>query len=214
MTDLDLFVDVMCVHSHLAYPQLRAALDDVRLQGNTVGVRIHPLLIVPGAPVDHVEPLQKVHQRQFGPDWASMEQAMTRRAAAAGVLIRFETVQFTSTAPALSAVLQAQERDARLGEELLADLFDAYFAQGALISDLDWLASFCSQRGLRGLDLSEEQFDVVREASERARREGIAGAPTLRLPNGRLITGARSRQEYLALLQSVVAGGSGPQVSS
>lgn len=213
MTDIDLnlYVDVMCAHSYLAYPQLRAALGDLRAAGCSITLHVQPLLIVPDAPINIHEPLREVHRRIFGPDSLSTEHAMTRRAAAAGVPIHYERAQFTSTIPALAAILQAQDRAPKLGEELLAALFHAYFVDGAVISDLDWLTAFCSGHGVSGLEFTTDQLDRVREASQNARRHGINSAPTLRLPNGDLIVGGRQRQEYSALIENGVIGTSVPE---
>lgn len=213
MTDLDvkLYVDVMCAHSYLAYPQLRAALADIRAAGRTVTLHIQPLLIVPDAPINAHEPLREVHRRVFGPNSLSTEHAMTRRAAAAGVPIHYERAQFTSTIPALAAILQAQDRDPKLGEELLAALFHAYFVDGAVISDLDWLTNFCAEYGISGLEFTTDQLDRVREASQNARRHGIDSAPTLQLPDGDLVVGGRQRQEYSALIEHGVIGSSIPE---
>ncbi|WP_392426040.1 DsbA family protein [Barrientosiimonas humi] len=199
-TSLNLYVDVMCAHSYLAYPGLRAALSDRRAAGHRVTLHIHPLLIAPDAPTNASEPLPDVHRRLFGPSSRSNEQAMTQRATAAGIPLHYERAQFTSTIPALSAILQAQDRDPVLGEELLAGLFRAYFADGAVISDLGWLTSFCGDYGVAGLDFSTEQLDRVREASQNARSNGINSAPTLQLPSGDLIVGGREQQEYSALI--------------
>src|SRR6476620_10755926 len=109
-TNLNLYVDVMCAHSYLAYPGLRAALSDRRAAGHRVTLRIHPLLIAPNAPINASEPLPDVHRRLFGPSSRSNEQAMTQRATAAGIPLHYERAQFTSTIPALAAILQAQDR--------------------------------------------------------------------------------------------------------
>lgn len=203
MTDLDLklYVDVMCAHSHLAYSQLRAALADIRAAGHTVTLHVRPLLIVPDAPIGAYEPLREVHRRVFGPNSLSTEHAMTQRATSAGVPIHYERAQFTSTIPALAAILQAQDHDPNLGEELLAALFRAYFVDGAVISDLDWLASSCARHGVLGLEFTTDQLDRVREASRNARRHGINSAPTLQLPGGDLIVGGRERGEYASLIE-------------
>lgn len=209
---LNLYVDVMCAHSYLAYPQLRAALRDVRAAGSTVTVNIRPLLIAPDAPLDTSEPLRDVHRRLFGESSRSSEEDMTRRAAASDVPLHYERARFTSTIPAHAAIRQAQEQDPRLGEELLSGLFQAYFADGAVISDLDWLSSFGSAHGLSGLQFTAEQFDRVREASQDARRLGIHSAPTLQLPDGNLIVGGRQRHEYAALIAR--GGVAGPEHSA
>lgn len=205
MTDLNLklYVDVMCAHSYLAYPQLRAALADLRAAGRTVTLHIEPLLIVPDAPINAHEPLREVHRRIFGPNSLATEHAMTQRATAASLPIHYERAQFTSTIPALAAILQAQGRDPKLGEELLAALFHAYFVDGAVISDLDWLTNFCGEHEVPGLVFTTDQLGRVREANQDARRDGINSAPTLQLPDGDLIVGDRQRQEYAARIEHV-----------
>lgn len=198
---LDLYADIACVHSYLGFQQLRIALKTARARGQSITVRMQPLLIAPDAPIGASEPLQQVHRRDLGPNWRALEEGMAARGVRAGAPMNFDRVRFTSTVPALAAIQQTQDHDARQAEELTAALFHAYFVAGDLVSDLDWLDAFCRERGMPRVTIDNDALERVKAASHDARAHGINSAPTLALPDGRLVAGARAQGVYASLIE-------------
>lgn len=196
MTTIDLYADVACVHSYLGYSQLRRALSQVRARQVVVDVRVQPFLIVPTEPIGEYESLQDRHRRMFGPSWRETETQMEHRGASVGAPINFGKVKFTSTILAHAAIQQVQAVSLRHGETLLARLFVAYFADGSLISDTNWLRSLCSDEGLQTPTLTNDEYNRVLGLDQKARQNGISVAPTLQFPDGYRIVGARSTEEY------------------
>lgn len=201
MTTVDLYFDVSCVHSYIGFRQLRRALTVIRSDLSDVIVHLLPLLVAPEAPIGDYEPIQDVHRRDLGPAWRSMEEAMAKRGAIAGAPINFSRTKFTSTIPAHAAIQLVQAQDPRGAEGLVDELFHAYFMEGAMISDLDWLAGFCSRLGYVTPTLTSTEGEKVRKQVRHAHIKRITSAPTLMFPDGYKLTGAQGREGYAAALR-------------
>lgn len=130
-------------------------------------------------------------------------------AAADGLTMDFDTVVAANTFDAHRLIHFAGDR----GEDLMAALFRAHFAQGRVIDDRDELVAIASEVGLdaeaarAALD-SDAEADHVRDDLAQARALGISGVPFFVANRAIGVSGAQPVEVFTQLLEKAYADAS------
>ena len=199
-------LDLICVHSYLAFTRFAKAVAGRRAEGARIDVTFLPFQVDPAAP-EHGEPLRERHRRDFGANAGQLADRMTAAAARDGLTLDFGRAVFVNTFRAhhLLATAQRQGR----AEPMAERLFRAYFTEGRNIGDPGLLTELATETGVvpvpAGGDGPDHDEVAARLAAVRA--SGVGSVPLVRVDDGPALSGARAEQDYRAAL-------SRPQVAS
>ncbi|MET8278923.1 DsbA family oxidoreductase [Micromonospora sp. NPDC005174] len=198
-TRVEFVLDLICVHSYLAFTRFEKAAARRRADGRTIEVTFRPFQIDAGAP-EEGEPLTERHRRDFGAAAEEMVQRMTGTAARDGLSLDFGRAVFVNTfrAHLLLATAQRQGRAEAAAERL----FRAYFSEGRNIGDPDTLDELAADAGVTPVTAggSGPGPDEVAAALLAVRERGVTSVPLVRVDDGPELSGARSEDEYLDAL--------------
>lgn len=196
---VDFVLDLICVHSYLAFTRFERAAERRRADGVRIQTALLPFQIAPDAPAQG-EPLPDRHARDFGADAYRMTTHMAAVGAREGLKLDFDRAIFVNTfrAHLLLAAAGSQGR----GEPMAERLFRAYFSEGLNIGDPATLDRLAAGTGVTPVPVDEEESHA-RELTaelERIRGLGVRQVPLIRVDTGATLSGARSEEEYLDAL--------------
>ncbi|MFF6782521.1 DsbA family protein [Streptomyces sp. NPDC012510] len=191
---VEFVLDLICVHSYLAFTRFSRAVERYRDAGGSVDVVFRPFQIAPEAPATG-RPLFEVHKAAFGEAQARAIAQDTSFGAEDGVRVDFERAIHTNTFEAhrLVAVAAAQG----LGEAMTERLFRAYMTDGLNIGDPGTLARLAAEVGV---EPSQDGAAAVRAELDRMHRVGVTSVPVLFFDDGTVLSGAQPEAVYLEAL--------------
>jgi len=193
MRTLDVISDAICPWCWIGKAHLGAALDELRADGLTFGVRWRPFQLNPDMPEAGVE--RDVYRAQkFGSLDRSREldAQVAEAGRAAGVGFRFDRMARTPNTVAAHRVIRAAE-EAGVQDAVVDALFRAYFAEGRDIGDAAVLDEVAGEAGLpemAAMLAGDAHRDAVLAEDEAARRGGISGVPSFLMDRHLLFSGA------------------------
>ncbi|MFF3907764.1 DsbA family protein [Streptomyces sp. NPDC001848] len=194
---VEFVLDLVCVHSYLAFTRFERAAARRRADGDRVEVVFRPFQIAPEAPAQG-EPLPERHRRDFGTEAERMTRHMAAVGAQEGLRLDFDRAVFVNTLPA-HRLLAAAGRQGR-AEAMAERLFRAYFTDGANIGDAATLDRLAAQAGVRrGAPDEPDEPDLAAELAK-VRAESVRQVPLLRFDTGTALTGAQPEEAYLRAL--------------
>jgi predicted DsbA family dithiol-disulfide isomerase len=192
-------LDLICVHSYLAFTRFEKAVARQRAEGVRVDVTFLPFQVDPAAP-EQGEPLRERHRRDFGANAEQLVGSMTAAAALDGLTLDFGRAIFANTFRA-HHLLGTAQRQGRA--ELMAErLFRAYFTEGRNLADPESLAELAAEVGVVPVSAGGDgpDHDEVAAALAAVRQSGIRSVPLVRVDDGPSLSGARPEHEYRAAL--------------
>ncbi|MEV5432633.1 DsbA family oxidoreductase [Streptomyces sp. NPDC052701] len=193
---VEFVLDLICVHSYLAFTRFERAVERRRAGGDRIEVAFRPFQIAPDAPVEG-EPLPERHRRDFGADAERMTQRMAAVGAREGLRLDFARAVFANTFAA-HRLLAAAGRQGR-AEPMAERLFRAYFTDGANIADAATLDRLAAEAGVRRGTGEPDERELAAELA-RVRAEGVRQVPLLRFDTGATLSGAQPEEVYLRAL--------------
>ncbi|MGW1713624.1 DsbA family oxidoreductase [Streptomyces sp. NPDC002156] len=203
---VEFVLDLICVHSYLAFTRLERAVERRRADGARIEVTFLPFRIAPDAPAQG-EPLSDRHRRDFGAEAERMVEHMAAVGAREGLELNFDRAVFVNTfrAHRLLAAAGGQGR----GEQMAERLFRAYFSDGLNIGDPDTLDRLAAETGVTLVTTGDDEQAGRELTAElaRVRGLGVRQVPLIRLDTGATLSGAQSEEIYLqALSRPALAG--------
>jgi predicted DsbA family dithiol-disulfide isomerase len=190
---VEFVLDLVCVHSYLAFTRFERAARRRRAAGDRIEVVFRPFQVAPDAPAEG-EPLPERHRRDFGAEAERMTQHMAAVGAREGLRLDFARAVFVNTLPA-HRLLAAAGRQGR-AEPMAERLFRAYFAEGAHLGDAATLDRLAAETGVRrGGPEEPGERDLAAELAK-VRAEGVRQVPLLRLDTGTTLSGAQPEEVY------------------
>ncbi|MGW0331534.1 DsbA family oxidoreductase [Streptomyces sp. NPDC003011] len=200
---VEFVLDLICVHSYLAFTRFERAAERRRAEGDRIDVVFRPYQIAPEAPVEG-EPLSARHHRDFGADAARMTERMAAVGAREGLRLDFARAVFVNTFPA-HRLLAAAGRQGR-AERMAERLFRAYFTDGAHLGDPATLDRLAAEAGVRrGAAEEPSERELAAELAE-VRAEGVRQVPILRFGTGATLSGAQPEEAYVRALTGQPVG--------
>ncbi|WP_422755607.1 DsbA family oxidoreductase [Micromonospora sp. WMMD708] len=196
---VEFVLDLICVHSYLAFTRFEKAAARRRADGGMIEVTFQPFQIDAQAP-EEGEPLTERHRRDFGADAEEMSHRMTGIAARDGLSLDFGRAIFVNTFRA-HQLLATGQRQGR-AEAITERLFRAYFSEGRNIGDPGTLDELAADAGVVPVAAGGDGPgpDELAAALAVVRQRGITSVPLVRVDNGPELSGARSEQDYLDAL--------------
>jgi predicted DsbA family dithiol-disulfide isomerase len=203
---VEIYSDVVCPWCYIGKRRFEQAL--ARFDGE-VEVLWRPFQLDPTAPLD-ARPVRDVYEQKFG----GTEQAtrivehVTAVAASEGLEFRLDRALRANTFAAHRLLwLAAREGvQSRVNERLL----QAYFREGADVSDHATLATLGAEAGLHAVDVaawleSHEGVEEVRHELGHGIELGISAVPTFVFEGRWAVSGAHDPDTMLSVLQQVAA---------
>ena len=205
---IDVYADIACPWCYIGRARLQTALD--RRPAVAPTLRWRPFQLQPDLPPDGTD-WRSLAEEKFG-GWERAQQMFERvqkAGAEDGLTFDFDAMEVApNTADAHRLVLWAQDRDA--GAALSDRLFEAYFAEGANVSDADVLVDCAASVGLdaddaRSLLDGTAYAEAVRESQQQAQRHGINGVPCYVLGDRYAVTGAQPADTMVEAIDAALS---------
>jgi predicted DsbA family dithiol-disulfide isomerase len=199
---LDIYSDTICPWCYVGKRRLERALA-ARPQPE-LAVRWRAFQLNPGMPLDGMERRAYIEAKFGSADRARrIYDAVSAAGAGEGIAFAFDRIRRTPNTLQSHRLLR---HAAALGrqDELLDELFHAYFEAGADIGDVVVLAEIAEAAGLDGEEAlryleSDEDREAVLQEDQVARRQGINGVPCF-IFNGRYaLSGAQEPEAMFQL---------------
>lgn len=210
---IDIWSDIACPWCYLGKHRLAAGLEAFAATDAAVPVEIeyHSFELAPDTPVDFEGSEIDFLAHHKGMPAAQVEQMlaqMTATAAAEGLTMDFARLRHTKTLRA-HELLHAAKAAGRQAE-MLERLFEAYFAQGEHVADVDTLVRLATEVGLdadevRAALADGRHADAVAADIEQARTFGITGVPFYVVDGRYGISGAQPGEAFAQILGQIVA---------
>jgi predicted DsbA family dithiol-disulfide isomerase len=196
---VEFVLDLICVHSYLAFTRFEKAAARRRADGRTIEVIFRPFQIDARAP-EEGEPLTERHRRDFGAAAEEMAERMTGTAARDGLRLDFGRAIFVNTFRAHQLLATAQQQGR--AEAVAERLFRAYFSEGRNIGDPGTLDELAAGAGVTPVTAGGDgpETDEVAAALAAVRERGVTSVPLVRVDDGPELSGARSEEDYLDAL--------------
>lgn len=197
---VEFVLDLICVHSYLAFTRFARAARRFRESGGELEVVFRPFLIAPEAPATG-RPLFEVHKAAFGEETARAITADKSFGAEDGLDIDFERAIHTNTFDAHRLLAAAAAQGS--GEAMAERLFRAYMTDGLNIGDPGTLDRLAAEVGVEpAKDGGAGDGAAVREEINSMRRLGVTSVPLLFFKEGPTLSGAQPEDAYLKALRT------------
>lgn len=206
---IEIWSDILCPFCYIGKRHLEQALEsfpDMPVQLEWKSFQLDPH-VVP-------QPDKNVYQylaERKGISLAEseqMHQAVTERAAEAGLEYHFEKTKVTNSRTAHRLIQLAKTKG--LANELEESFFRAYFTEGKDLNDETTLMALCVESGLNPLDVKEvlqlkDTFsaEVIRDVQE-AQAIGVRGVPFFVFDRKYAISGAQPIEHFIETIQAVL----------
>ena len=210
---IDIWSDIACPWCYLGKHRLAAGLEAFAATDAAVPVEIeyHSFELAPDTPENFEGSEIDFLADHKGMPAGQLEQMlgqMTEMAAGEGLTLDFGRVRHTKTLRA-HELLHAAKASGRQAE-MLERLFEAYFAQGEHVADVDTLVRLATEVGLDADDVRAaladgRHADDVAADIEQARAFGITGVPFYVVDGRYGISGAQPGEAFAQILGQIVA---------
>jgi predicted DsbA family dithiol-disulfide isomerase len=207
MIKLDVYSDVVCPWCYIGKRHLDTALAEFRHGGSAdTSVTWRPFQLNPQLPQKGM-PRQTYVDTKFGGAQraAAIYQRVSDAGRAAGIVFAFDKiVTQPNTLNAHRLIHYAQQSGAQ--EAMVTRLFEAYFLEGADLTDSETLSRIADAAGVpaneaRAYLASDADTQSVRADDEQARAMGIQGVPMFVLNDRYAVSGAQPPNVLLQALQ-------------
>lgn len=209
---IDVVSDVVCPWCFIGKRQLEAALQS--WQAGHAGepppiVRWHPFELNPDLPEQGIGRAQYL-QAKFGTSNLEQIYANVRRAAAAiDLTINIDAIARQPNTRLLHALIAAAPDEASQ-QRIVEALFNAYFIDGADLTDRAQIQSIASNAGFAGGTIDAVLTDpaasaAVADAQAQARRLGISGVPFFIFNQSVAVSGAQGVQALGKAIEQAAA---------
>ncbi|MGP7959473.1 DsbA family oxidoreductase [Sanguibacter sp. A247] len=210
---IDIWSDIACPWCYLGKHRLATGLAAFAATDGALPIEIeyHSFELAPDTPEDFEGSEVDFLARHKGMPAAQVEQMlgqMTATAAAEGLTMDFARLRHTKTLRAHELLHAA--KSAGKQPEMLERLFEAYFAQGEHVSDVDTLVRLATEVGLdadeiRAALTDGRHADDVEADIAQARAFGISGVPFYVIDGRYGISGAQPGEAFAQMLGQIVA---------
>lgn len=192
---IDIVSDAICPWCYIGKRQLERALPLLLDQGLEFQVAWHPFQLNPDMPPEGTDRAQ-YRLAKFGSAEKSRELDARITETAAGLGLEFHLDRLTRTPNTVDAhrtIWLAGRHGVQ--DAVVEALFEAYFCQGADLTDTGLLTELASAAGLERAALAamfagDEGREVVLQGDMAARRGGISGVPSFLMGGYLLFSGA------------------------
>lgn len=203
-TEIDVFSDFVCPWCLIGTHRLEHVLEDLGMLEST-RIRYRPFMLDPNTPPegkDIHEDLRRKYNRDPAPLFARVES----EAKASG--IRLDLSKQPRMYPTERAHTLMRHTEVARQHALATDLFEAYFLEGADISDVELLVELGGDHGhtadeVRHLMQNETELAASRREALLAPGMGIHGAPFFILDSSIAISGAQPEDVFRRALQKL-----------
>jgi predicted DsbA family dithiol-disulfide isomerase len=205
---VEIFSDVVCPWCYIGKRRFEAALAGFP-HADDVTVTYRSFQLDPDAPARSTESVEQHLATKYGrtlEQAREMNQHVTDLAAGVGLQFHLEKAQRANTFDAhrLLHLAAAHGLQAELGERLL----DAYFTQGALVSEHAELTELAATVGLDRAEVAatlagDDYAEQVRADLALAGRFGISGVPFFVFDRAYGVSGAQETAEFSGVLDRV-----------
>lgn len=210
---IDIWSDVACPWCYLGKHRLATGLEAFAATDGAVPVEIeyHSFELAPDTPENFEGSEVDFLSHHKGMPAAQVEQMlgqMTQTASAEGLTMDFGRLRHTKTLRAHELLHAAKAAGKQA--EVLERLFEAYFAEGEHISDIDTLVRLATDVGLdadetRAALTDGRHADAVDADIAQARAFGITGVPFYVIDGRYGISGAQPGEAFAQILGEIVA---------
>ncbi|RGC65114.1 Deazaflavin-dependent nitroreductase [Micromonospora sp. MW-13] len=198
---VDMVLDLICVHSYIGYTRLARAAERFRSEGGEVEIRFAPFELAPGAPTEGM-PLIEALTQTFGEKTVQQLGYLVTEAAKDGLELHYDRAIATGTFGAHRLVAQAAHQGR--GEAMVERLFRAHFTDGLNIGDAGTLARLAAEVGVTADDSGTEE---VRAALRFVREAGVTSVPLFRI-EGAPMLGEQPEEVLFAAMTAASRAGS------
>ena len=204
---VDIVSDVVCPFCYIGLARVEQALEQEGAASATIA--FHPFLLDPDTPPGG-EDLRERLRRKYGGDPEAMFGRVEAMARESGLPLDFAKVRRSaSTVGAHTLLRHAKERGTQVA--LARALFEAYFLEGADISDVDVLAALAVRHGFEDVDAralvvsASEDAATRAEAAAAAARRGVSGVPLTIFAGELAVSGAQPVEVFREAIRRVRA---------
>jgi predicted DsbA family dithiol-disulfide isomerase len=203
---VDLWADVICPFCALGARQLELAIEAT---GLPVEIHRHAFELDPTTPRDLDMGVDELVSSKYNlplEQAAAMHRDMEATALSLGLSWDMTKARVTNTFDAhrVLALAASQGLDGPMSQRL----YEAYFGEGALISEHQVLASLANEVGLEGASemlAGDALGDVVRGDEQQAHAYGLSGVPAFVIDEKYLVSGAQGVDALAQALQQAWA---------
>lgn len=199
---VDMVLDLICVHSYIGYARLARAAERFRAGGGEVEIRFAPFELAPGVPTEGM-PLIEALTQSFGEKTVQQLGYLVTEAVKDGLELHYDRAIATGTFGAHRLVAQAAHQGR--GEAMVERLFRAHFTDGLNIGDAGTLARLAAEVGVTPDDSGTEE---VRAALRLVREAGITSVPLFRIEGAPPMFGEQPEEVLFAALTAPSRAGS------
>jgi len=170
-------------------------------------VRWLPFQLNPDLPSGGI-PRREYIERKFGPGGARNYSRIAGVGKEVGIDFAFDAITVQPNTVDAHRLMQYGARNGR--EDAVAEsLFQGYFLEGAVLTDLDTLAEIGARAGLdreevRAYLASDEDRDLVLRTDLQARQSGIGGVPFFIFNRKLAVSGAHEPETLLEAMREAV----------
>jgi predicted DsbA family dithiol-disulfide isomerase len=204
---VEVFSDVVCPWCYVGKRRLEQALE--RVKGvDDPHVIWRPFQLNPAMPRSGMDRRIYLEAKFGGPEaLRSMQDRVAAVGTREGIEFAFDRIQRTpNTFDAHRLIWYAKQEKKQ--DEVVEELFRAYFVEGLDVGGLEVLASIAQRSGLDGADASRflksnEGEAVVREEEREGHRLGIRGVPYFILNERLAISGAQPVETFVSAIEQL-----------
>ncbi|SDW15512.1 Predicted dithiol-disulfide isomerase, DsbA family [Paenibacillus sp. CF384] len=207
---IEVWSDIMCPLCYIGKTNLDKAIEQFG-EKDQVEVTYRPFQLFPDAPSDtglnYYEWTAEIHGGGMSADYVKeSNQAVVQMGANIGLTYNLDTLIPSNTTDALRVAIYAQEQGK--ASEWMASVYKAYFTDAKDIGDHETLAKLAGESGLdSGAVLTMLSSDRYKETVKKERRNGsgrgITGTPFYIINDKYAISGVRSSDAFLEVMEQV-----------
>lgn len=205
---IEVWSDFACPFCYIGKQRLESALEQFVHRDN-VKVEFKSFELDPRAPkmVEHdVHHMLAAKYGMTREKAIAMNKNLSDQAKEVGLTFNFDTMKLTNTFDAHRLTHYAAKEGKR--EEVIKELFQAYFTDSRLLGDHDTLAELAEKTGLDRNEtlkmLAGNNYSAeVRADEEEAQQLGVTGVPFFVIDRKYAISGAQSSEVFLKTLETI-----------
>lgn len=207
--------DYACPYCYIGETRLEKALESLGLK-DKVELEMKSFELDPGAPREYHGATVDRFAKKYGlpvEGAANQIEHISSLGRAEGIDFQYARTRYTNTLDAhrLTKFVQSKGNKA-MTDQLIHDLFDAYFTKNLELTDREVLIEIGTKAGLAVEEITELLDSNLYEKEVRvdeleAQRYGVHGVPFFIIDNKYSLNGAQPQEMFEAALQRVVAEG-------
>lgn len=204
---VEIYSDIACPWCYIGKARFEKALEEFE-EAESVEIVFRPYQLDPGAPRKGV-PMLAYLERRFGPSARGMADRVIQEARREGLEMDYDRGIAANTLTAHRLLhLAEREKGPEMQRTLAERLFEAHFASGLDVGDVDVLADVAAKAGMDRRRVHEELAGTtalreVREEIEQARNLGITAVPTFVFEGRYAVQGAQPVETFRKVLEEV-----------